>query len=114
MLKRKHLEKKVLFLWENPYIAVFICHISFNLVPSRYGKVSKIKVKLKRRILMKKQIRNNWMFCICAAITAAASGLGLMNAKPVMAEESVGEEMVVSDVAAVDAAGELSENSWGG
>ena len=63
---------------------------------------------------MKKQIRNNWMFCICAAITAAASGLGLMNAKPVMAEESVGEEMVVSDVAAVDAAGELSENSWGG
>ena len=37
-----------------------------------------------------------------------------MNAKPVMAAESAGEEMVVSDVAAVDATGELSENSWGG
>lgn len=34
-----------------------------------------------------------------------------------MAEESAGEEMVVSDMAAdadIDAAGELSENSWGG
>ena len=66
-----------------------------------------------------KQIRSNWMFCICAAITAAAGGLGLMNAKLVMAAESAGEEMVVNDVAAdvgvgADAAGELSENSWGG
>ena len=36
---------------------------------------------------------------------------------PVMAEESAGEEIVVSDMAAdadIDAAGELSENSWGG
>lgn len=63
---------------------------------------------------MKKKVKNNLMFSICAAITAAASGLGLMNAKPVMAAESAGEEMVVSDVAAVDATGELSENSWGG
>ena len=64
-----------------------------------------------------KQIRSNWVFCICAAITAAAGGLGLMNAKPVMAAESASEEMVVNDVAAgagVDTAGELSENSWGG
>ena len=68
-----------------------------------------------------KQIRSNWMFCICATVTAAACGLGLMNAKPVMAAESAGEEMVVSkmnvDVSAdvgVDTTGELSENSWGG
>ena len=66
-----------------------------------------------------KQIRSNWMFCICAAVTAAASGLGLMNAKPVMAAESSGEEIVVNGVDAdvgvgADAAGELSENSWGG
>ena len=68
---------------------------------------------------MKKKVKNNLMFSICAAITAAASGIGLVNTKPVLAAESVGEEMVVSDAAAdvgagVDAAGELSENSWGG
>lgn len=65
-----------------------------------------------------KQIRSNWMFYICAAITAAAGGIGA-NVLPVMAEENVGEEMVVNDVAAdadtgVNAAGELSENSGGG
>ena len=27
MLTRKHLEKKVLFLWKNPCVVVFICHI---------------------------------------------------------------------------------------
>ena len=61
------------------------------------------------------------MFCICAAVTAAAGGLGLVSAKPVLAAENAGEEMVVNkinaDVSAdvgVDAAGELSENSWGG
>ena len=53
---------------------------------------------------------NTVMFGICAA----ASGLGLMNAKPVLAAENTGEEMVVSDVDAVDAADELSENSLGG
>lgn len=37
MLKRKHLEKKVFFLWENPYIVVFICHINFNLYTQPYG-----------------------------------------------------------------------------
>ena len=137
MLKRKHLEKRCFFLLGNPHVSVFICHISkekngkghvrqeryyerearvinFNLVPSRYGEVSK-----KRRILMKKQkqIRSNWIFCICAAITASAGWLGLVNTNPVLAAESVGEEMVVNDVAAgagVDTAGELSENSWGG
>ena len=64
-----------------------------------------------------KQIRSNWMFCICAAITASAGWLGLVNTKPVLAAESVGEEIVMSDAAAaadIDAAGELSENSWGG
>ena len=76
-------------------------------------------IKSKRRILMKKQkqIRSNWMFCICAAITASAGWLGLVNTKPVLAAESVGEEIVMSDAAAaadIDAAGELSENSWGG
>ena len=57
------------------------------------------------------------MFCICAAITASAGWLGLVNTKPVLAAESVGEEIVMSDAAAaadIDAAGELSENSWGG
>ena len=64
-----------------------------------------------------KQIRSNWMFCICAAITASAGWLGLVNTKPVLAAESVGEEIVMSDAAAaadIDAAGELSDNSWGG
>ena len=62
-----------------------------------------------------KQIRSNWMFYICAAVIAAAGGLGLVNAKPVLAAENAGEEMVVGDdMAAADAAGELSENSWGG
>ena len=37
------------------------------------------------------------MFCICAAVTASAGWLGLVNTKPVLAAESVGEEMVVSD-----------------
>lgn len=64
-----------------------------------------------------KQIRSNWMFCICAAVTAAAGGLGLVNAKPVLAAESVGEEMVmgedISTDAGVETADELSENSWG-
>ena len=53
---------------------------------------------------------NTVMFGICAA----AGGLGLVNAKPVLAAESAGEEMVVSDAASDDAVGELSENSWGG
>ena len=53
---------------------------------------------------------NTVMFGICAA----AGGLGLVSAKPVLAAESVGEEMVVSDAAADDSAGELSDNSWGG
>lgn len=61
-----------------------------------------------------KQIRSNWMFYICAAVTASAGLLGLVNTKPVLAAESVGEEMVVSDTAAaadIGAAGELSENA---
>lgn len=44
-----------------------------------------------------------------------------MNAKPVMAAESAGEEMVVNDMnvdvsadVGVDTAGGLSENSWEG
>ena len=44
-----------------------------------------------------KQIKSNWMFCICAAVTASAGWLGLVNTKPVLAAESVGEEMVVSN-----------------
>ena len=67
---------------------------------------------------MKKKIKNNLMFGIYAAVIAAAGGFGV-NVLPVMAAESAGEEMVVNDVAAdvgvgADAAGELSENSWGG
>ena len=65
-----------------------------------------------------KQIRSNWMFYICAAVTAAAGGLGLVNAKPVLAAESAGEEMFVNGVDAdvgadadVNATGELSENA---
>lgn len=42
-----------------------------------------------------KQIRSNWMFCICAAITASAGWLGLVNTKPVLAAESVGEEIML-------------------
>ena len=58
------------------------------------------------------------MFCICAAVTAAAGWLGLVNTKPVLAAENAGEEMVVNGVdadvgtdAGVNATGELSENA---
>ena len=44
-----------------------------------------------------KQIRSNWMLCICAAVTASAGWFGLVNTNPVLAAESVGEEMVVSN-----------------
>ena len=58
-----------------------------------------------------KQIRSNWMFCICAAITASAGWLGLVNTKPVLAAESVGEEMVVNNDVIDNSEGELSESS---
>ena len=51
---------------------------------------------------------------VMLGICAAAGGLGLVSAKPVLAAESAGEEMVVNDAAADDSAGESSENSWGG
>ena len=69
------------------------------------------KIKQDGNILKKIRMAvNTVMFGICAA----AGWLGLVNTKPVLAAESVGEEMVVSDAASDDAAGELSENSWGG
>ena len=51
------------------------------------------------------------MFCICAAVTASAGWLGLVNTKPVLAAESVGEEMVVSNDAPDIGEGELSKNA---
>ena len=65
----------------------------------------------------RKRILNRLVFGACAAvagIAAAVGGLSLAGAETVLAAENAGEEMVVSDVAAVDAAEELSENSWGG
>ena len=63
-----------------------------------------------------REIRIRLIFGACTIISGAAAMFGV-NVLPVMAEENVGEEMVVSDMAAdadIDAAGELSENSWGG
>ena len=69
------------------------------------------KIKQEDNVLKKIRMAVN---TVMLGICAAAGGLGLVSAKPVLAAENVGEEMVVSDVDAVDAAGELSENSWGG
>ena len=70
--------------------------------------------KKKRKI---KEIKNMFMFGACTIVSGAAAMFG-MNVLPVMAAESVGEEMVVSDNvdadAGADTAGELSENPWGG
>lgn len=63
-----------------------------------------------------REMRSRLIFGACTVISGAAAMFGI-NVLPVMAEESAGEEMVVSDMAAdadIDAAGELSENSWGG
>lgn len=63
-----------------------------------------------------REMRSRLIFGACTVISGAAALFG-MNVLSVMAEENVGEEVVVSDMAAdadIDAAGELSENSWGG
>lgn len=63
-----------------------------------------------------REMRSRLIFGACTIISGAAAMFGV-NVLPVMAAESVGEEIVVSDTAAdadIDAAGELSENSWGG
>lgn len=63
-----------------------------------------------------REMRSRLIFGACTVISGAAAMFGI-NVLPVMAEESAGEEMVVSDMAAdadIDAAGELSENSGGG
>ena len=44
-----------------------------------------------------KQIKSNWMFCICAAVTTAVCGLGLVSVNPVFASENIGEEIVTSN-----------------
>lgn len=62
-----------------------------------------------------REMRSRLIFGACTVISGAAAMFGI-NVLPVMAEESAGEEMVVSDMAAdadIDAAGELSENSGG-
>lgn len=63
-----------------------------------------------------REIRIRLIFGACTVVSGAAAMFGI-NVLPVMAEESAGEEIVVSDMAAdadIDAAGELSENSLGG
>ena len=63
-----------------------------------------------------REMRSRLIFGACTIISGAAAMFGV-NVLPVMAEENVGEEMVVSDMAAdadIDAAGELSEHSGGG
>lgn len=62
-----------------------------------------------------REMRSRLIFGACTIISGAAAMFGV-NVLPVMAEENVGEEIVVSDMAAdadIDAAGELSENSGG-
>ena len=72
----------------------------------------------------RKRLLNRLVFGACAAVSgiaAAIGGVSLAGAETVLAAENAGEEMVVNGVDAdvgpdtgVDAAGELSENSWGG
>ena len=68
----------------------------------------------------RKRLLNRLVFGACAAVSgiaAAVGGISLAGAETVLAAENAGEEMVVNGVDAdvgADAAGELSENSWGG
>lgn len=65
---------------------------------------------------MRKEKAMAVMRCAGMAIAGMLAGCGwymMAGVENVLAAESTGEEMAVSDVAA-DASGELSENSWGG
>lgn len=65
---------------------------------------------------MRKEKAMTVMRCAGMAIAGMLAGCGwymMAGVENVLAAESTGEEMAVSDVAA-DASGELSENSWGG
>ena len=57
------------------------------------------------------------MRCAGMAIIGMLAGCGwhmTAGVENALAAESIGEEMVVGEDVAADAAGELSENSWGG
>ena len=64
----------------------------------------------------KRERRNKLIFGACTIVSGAAAMLGI-NALPVMADEDVGEEMVVGENVGIDTgadtctADELSENS---
>ena len=58
-----------------------------------------------------KQIKNNWMFCICAAVTTAVGGFGMVNVNPVLASETIGEEIVTSNDVPDTGEDKLSENA---
>lgn len=63
--------------------------------------------KKKRKI---KEIKNVFIFGACAAVSGAATMLGI-NALPVMATEDVGEEVTIGENMEDGTAGKLSENS---
>ena len=63
--------------------------------------------KKKRKI---KEIKNVFIFGVCAAVSGAATMLGI-NALPVMATEDVGEEVTIGENMEDGTAGKLSENS---
>lgn len=68
-------------------------------------------MRWKRRKM--REMRSRLIFGACTIISGAAAIFGI-NVLPVLAAESVGEEIVVSDTAAaadIGAAGELSENA---
>lgn len=58
-----------------------------------------------------KQIKSNWIFCICAAVTTAVGGLGLVSVNPVLASENIGEEIVTSNDVPDTGENKLSENA---
>ena len=58
-----------------------------------------------------KQIKSNWIFCICAAVTTAVGGLGLVSVNPVLASENIGEEIVTSNDVPDTGEDKLSENA---
>lgn len=85
-----------------------ILHIRYKKVNAKKGGK---RMREKRRKM--REMRSGLIFLACTVISGATAMFGV-NVLPVMAAESVGEEMVVSDDVDVDAANELSENSRGG
>ena len=65
---------------------------------------------MRKKKRKRKEIKNVFIFGACAAVSGAATMLGI-NALPVMATEDVGEEVTIGENMEDGTAGKLSENS---